>query len=964
MIQKNKGRGFSPSNFKVIKFNVVIKKLIFLVIATIWCSGIFGQGTIRGIVYDDVSGETVPFANILVNETQSGTTTDLDGAYTLSLAAGTYSIEYSFLGYSSTTVSEIQVVEGEVTLLDIRLKEESEVLAEVVVTAKQIKNTEAAILTIQRKSVNLLDGISSQTFRKIGDSDAGSAIKRVTGVSVQGGKYVFVRGLGDRYTKSILNGMDIPGLDPDRNTLQMDIFPTNLIDNILVVKSFTPDLPGDFTGGVVDIITKDFPDQKTTNISAGISFNPSMHLKSNALSYPGSSTDGLGFDNGDRDLPFYKGIIIPSPAERTSELTRITGLFSNNWAAQRQTNRPDVNFALSGGNQINKENATIGFNYALNYKNTNDYFDNVEYNIYLKPDESEAFELDANRVQRGELATNNVLLTALVGGALKFNNHKVSLSLLRINNGESKAGFFNQESFISAVNTIQRDNLEYAERSISNALLKGKHVFMGGDLEVDWKLSPTYSRIEDKDVRAAPFRTETNEGVTSFAIEPSEGAAPIRIYRDLEEVNYSGKLDVSKKITLGGRKGKIKIGASGVLKDRQYEILNYQFDIQRSDDITFTGDANEILAPQNIWTPETRTGVYAFGNPEPANSFEATQTVIGAYFMGELPVTEKLKIITGLRAENFIHQYSGQNNTGTILFNKEKLLDKWSILPALNVVYSADEMTNVRTSFSQTVARPSFKELSLAQIYDAITDRFFIGNSELVQTDIQNYDLRIERFMPGGQMVAISGFYKKFANPIELVAFSDAAPEDITPRNVGNADVLGVEIEIRKNLAFLNEKLAKYSIGTNVTLVQSTVEMDKSPGGEYESRLRSARVGEVVEDTRQMQGQSPFIINGFMNYSNADKGIEANLSYNVQGKRLSVVGIAGNPDVYEQPFHSLNLKLSKQLGTDNRTRISIAAQNLLGSERINEYEAFGAVNQVYSKFVPNRSFSFSVGYRL
>ena len=162
----------------------------------------------------------------------------------------------------------------------------------------------------------------------------------MTGVSVQGGKYVFVRGLGDRYTKSILNGMDIPGLDPDRNTLQMDIFPTTLIDNIIVVKSFTPDLPGDFTGGVVDIITKDFPEVKSGNVTAGIGYNPSMHFKSQALTYPGSSTDALGFDSGDRDLPFNKDLIIPAPAERSGELTRITGLFSNNWAAQRQSNRP------------------------------------------------------------------------------------------------------------------------------------------------------------------------------------------------------------------------------------------------------------------------------------------------------------------------------------------------------------------------------------------------------------------------------------------------------------------------------------------------------------------------------------------------------------------------------------------------------------------------------------------------
>ena len=273
-----------------------MNKLISLIFILLFSQGVFGQtGTVRGIVLDDGNGETVPFANVYVQETQSGTTTDLDGAFSLTLPVGIYTIEFSFIGYSNTTVNEIEIIEGQINTLDIRLKEETAILEEVVVSAKQIRNTEAAILTIQKKAPQLLDGISAQTFRKIGDNNAASAIKRVTGVSVEGGKYVFVRGLGDRYTKSILNGMDVPGLDPDRNTLQMDIFPTNLIDNIIVLKSFTPDLPGDFTGGIVNIITKDFPEEKTFALSGGLTYNPSMHFKSNYITAQGGATDWLGF---------------------------------------------------------------------------------------------------------------------------------------------------------------------------------------------------------------------------------------------------------------------------------------------------------------------------------------------------------------------------------------------------------------------------------------------------------------------------------------------------------------------------------------------------------------------------------------------------------------------------------------------------------------------------------------------
>ena len=271
--------------------------------------------------------------------------------YSVDLTPGVYTFEVSYIGYAALNISEITVTEGQVTILDLRLKEEGALLEEVVVSAKAIRNTETALMTIQKKSPNLLDGISSQQFKRVGDSNAAAAIQRVPGVSVQGGKYVFVRGLGDRYTKSILNGMDIPGLDPDRNTVQMDIFPTNIIDNIIVVKSFTPDLPADFTGGVVNIVTKDFPEEKQMNLSLGTSFNPSMHLNNNYLSYKGSKTDWLGFDNGLRDLPFDKSNKIPAPINQF-KLTYLTASFNNIMAAEKTKSPVDYNVSFSAGNQV------------------------------------------------------------------------------------------------------------------------------------------------------------------------------------------------------------------------------------------------------------------------------------------------------------------------------------------------------------------------------------------------------------------------------------------------------------------------------------------------------------------------------------------------------------------------------------------------------------------------------------
>ena len=260
-------------------------------------------GLLRGTVIDDDFGDPVMYAEVRVEGLDVSTLTDLDGQYSFELAPGTYTLSVEFLGYAKQVVSEVVVKEGSTELVDVRLTEESEVITEVVVTATQSRNNETALLTIQRKSAVVLDGVSAQSISRIGDSDAGQAIQRVPGVSVEGGKYIYVRGLGDRYTKTTLNGMDIPGLDPDRNTVQMDVFPTSLIDNIIVRKTFAPNMPGDFSGGVVDIATKAFPDKEQFNVKVGLGYNTNTSFNKNFLTYDGGKLDWLGMDDGSRALP-------------------------------------------------------------------------------------------------------------------------------------------------------------------------------------------------------------------------------------------------------------------------------------------------------------------------------------------------------------------------------------------------------------------------------------------------------------------------------------------------------------------------------------------------------------------------------------------------------------------------------------------------------------------------------------
>src|SRR5690554_6546526 len=339
------------------------------------------QGIIRGTVIDQDSGEPLLGVAALIEETNIGTVSDFDGNFEIKIPPGQYTLQLSYVGYGKVTVQDIQVNERQVTLLEnIRIKEELGELGEVTITAAMLNTTEEALLTVKKKAPNVLDGISSANFRKIGDSDAASAIKRVPGVSVEEGKYVYVRGLGDRYTKSTLNGMDIPGLDPDRNTVQMDMFPTSLLDNIIVVKSFTADLPADFTGGIVDIATKDFPDEKILNISLSTGYHPQMHFNKHYLSYPGGKFDFLGFDDGTRALPMgksavpqYPGVVGRPDTDAGQAFRKILNNFNPNLAAMRTGSAMDFGVGLNLGNQLSLGGNSLGYTFSLTYKNDTEY---------------------------------------------------------------------------------------------------------------------------------------------------------------------------------------------------------------------------------------------------------------------------------------------------------------------------------------------------------------------------------------------------------------------------------------------------------------------------------------------------------------------------------------------------------------------------------------------------------------
>lgn len=916
-------------------------------------------GKITGKVVDGEFNDVLAFANVLIKGIQKGTTSDFDGNYTLELDPGAYTIVFSFIGYDSKQLTEVLVKKGQVTDLNITLNPSSALLSEVVITTTARRNTEESVLNLQKNSATLMDGLSIESIKKTGASSIASAIKSVPGVSVQEGKFVFVRGLGDRYTKSILNGMDIPGLDPDKNTIQMDIFPTNILENIIIIKSASAELPADFTGGVVDIITKDFPTKKQMQFSMSGGFNPSMHFQDNYVNYKGSSTDFLGFDNGTRALPVNKLQRIPNPAaQNNGSLESITRALDPNLATETNTSSPDFSFGFSYGNQFKIGDNKLGFIASIDYKNTTSFYEGFENGIYQKPEERDSYNLRFDRRQRGDFGANNVLASLLTGLTYKTEKSKYSLNVLHIQNGESRAALFDQQTEISNSINVVKDNLEYTERSISNLLFSGKHTNQDASFTTDWKIAPTLTRVNDKDVRLTTFIEDQNG---NFTIS-SDAGFPTRIWRDLQEVNAVGKIDFNKKYNLFDKKASFKFGGLYSYKQREYSIYSYEVAFLNLSPTEFRGDPNAILASDNIWTRSSNSGSFIRGNFEPANSFDANQNTASAYISNEFNLLNNLRAIFGLRVEYFSSFFTGQNNSGSLVFNNEQLLDELDFFPSINLIYEFKDNTNFRGSYSKTTARPSFKEKTLVQISDLLTGTLFLGNIDLVPSYIDNFDFRFEVFGEESQMFAVSSFYKSFKNPIELVAYSVTAPNQFTPRNSESAQVYGLEFEVRKHFGFITAGLKDLSLNLNVSIIESQIKMNKGENQEFESRQTFARDGEVIDDTRELQGQSPFLVNAGLNYNNQSIGLETGVFYNVQGKTLEVVGFGKNPDVYVQPFNNINFNLSKTIGKEKKSHITLKVDNILDEKRQSLYESFGAEKVPFSLRQPGTAFS--LGYSM
>ena len=627
-------------------------------------------GSIAGVVVEAETGDPLPGANVAIAGTTTGTSTDLNGTYTLKgLDPGTYDIVFSFIGFQTKTVQGVEVQAGQTTPLDIDLAAETAELDEVIVTAEAARNSEAGLLKKRQKAAAMSDAISAEAMSQSGAGDAADAMEQVTGASVVDGKYVYVRGLGGRYASTQLNGIDLPSSDPSKKSVQFDLFPTDLLDNVVTLKTFTPDRPGNFSGGLVDIGTKSFPQNFSFSFSSSISVNLKTHFDEGFLTYAGGQFDWLGFDDGTRAVPSMLGALAPkdipdrpifvdagAEAEQYSEWSR-----SFNGVMTPTTRLAPINrsTSLSLGNQTDVGGRPLGYVLSLSYDQSSSFYDDGETGRFELGGSFD--DLDELIFLRDQKATEE----ATIGGIANFTykatpNHELGLNTLYTHTGQATTRLQQGRwTEASPDDVFTNRTLLFEERDVLSVQLRGKSLFRGlGNALVEWNGSYGRTSQEEPDRRffASIARIQAS-GDTLYSAFDQGLRPPARLFRDLKEDKYTGSLDVTVPVTFAGRQGEIKLGGAYDTAERDFSERSFSFnEPEFGSSVRFTGDADSFFdrANRGIVGGSPDDPVFGLTIDDQTNDFSSyvgERTIGAGYVMAEVPVGERLRIIGGARLE-------------------------------------------------------------------------------------------------------------------------------------------------------------------------------------------------------------------------------------------------------------------------------------------------------------------------
>ncbi|MFN8295719.1 MAG: TonB-dependent receptor [Chitinophagales bacterium] len=925
--------------------NTHFKHTLIAILALLPFTGFAQTGKISGIIIDKTTQETLIGVNVSVDGSTFGSTTDIEGKYEIAdLTPGIYKLIFTYIGYADKNVENVEVKVNETTTLNVSLDLATNELAEVQVVDFKKTNTETAVLLEMKNANQIVSGISSQQIQKTADKDAAQVVRRIPGVTIQG-NFINIRGLNQRYNNVLLHNAMAPSMETDVKSFAFDIIPSAQLDRIIVLKSPSADVCGEFAGGMVKIFTKSFPDNNFVDVSygttfrVGTTFKPFYNQKNGALFYLGNDPK----NNLATNFPTNVNNV------QLQYLKPVAESMNNDWTPAKQASIPDQKIGISFGRRISTDKLLIGMITSINYsisKQTNTIF-RADYNIYDFANDKQ----DAKYNFTDEQFNNNVRLGVLHNWAFKFKKNTIEFKNIFNSTALSQYTHRYGKDFANDL-TMDNHALYNSFRGIYASQVLGKHQIKTENNAVDWVVGYSRAYKKEPDFRryTSTLNTATNIyeiNVLPTSVNPNNLG---RFFSKMDENIITAGLNSTNKITKIASKGFIPLINGGIYfeyKNRDFNAKVLGF--KRADldlfDYNLTTQGIDYLL-QNI---NTTNGIKLGEQTRSYDSYKANNLIAATYINSEFAIKSKVRIIAGLR-----YEYSNQqltSGTETDLIQVKNI--KHAYLPSVNISYNITPKILVRAAYGMSVNRPEFREIAPFAFDDFYTRYTIEGNPNLKNATVHNADLKFEYYPSNGEVISISAFYKKFLNPIESKAVVGTSGSTFSFANAYQSDVAGVELEVKKS--FVNAKnyfFKHFGVLANASYIYSKVDLGKENVGQ--------------SDNRPLQGQSPYSINAGIFFEDKELGLQANLLYNVIGKRIAFVGTDDNPDIYEMPRHTLDFNI--QYRFKKNVELSLSANDLVNQSILfiqdgNRDKKWDRKNdQIFQQYKPGQTISLGIKY--
>jgi outer membrane receptor protein involved in Fe transport len=902
-------------------------------------------GKIGGKVIDQKTSETLIGATVSIQGTTKGVSTDVEGKYLLSgLQPGKYTLLIRYIGYQPKSISDVIVKGGDVASLDISLSAATSTeLKEVVVKATYRQVSTASLYAVQKNAVSISDGISSEVIRRSPDRNTADVLKRVSGATVQDNKFVVVRGLSDRYNSALLDGAALPSTENNRKAFSFDIVPSNLVENLTITKTATPDQPGDFAGGLIHIFTKDIPDQNfmTFGISEGI--NTASTFK-DFYSGPRNATDYFGFDNGKRQLP--NGFA--SPEQINNGLTAQDNInmlkaLPRDWNTYVNKALPTQNYQFTIGRvkDYEKSGNRFGAILALTYRNAQTIGNDISRDFYGYNYNDDIYKFSTN-------------LGALLNLGYTFGKNKITFKNIynRIYDDQylTRTG-----TNLNSGTDVKYYAFDLQQKSLLKSSLEGNHPIGDKGAKINWELSYGNVLNDQPDQRKALYTRNVGTTEPYLAVVSSLTKENATLFGKLKENSYSGVANFTLPFKMFVQ-STLKTGLGSLYRDRNYDV-RFLGALLRNNDPDY---ANPIKSrPLNTLYGTDLLNANAYQLTEitlnPSDSYTASSLTNFGYAMLDNKLADKLRLVWGLRVEQF-----NVKVTPDAYLDPSSIVDQnyTDLLPSANLTYNLTEKINLRASYSRTLARPEFRELATSAYYDYELLAFQQGTPTLKRTSINNFDIRFEMFPSAGQIFSVSGFYKKFDNAIEAYNNDATSTRTITYFNSDNAKVYGAELEVRKSLDFIKptDFMKATTAYANIAVIKSTAKNPINSG----LNLREAN--------RPLIGQAPYVINAGLQHNFFNNNLTFNALINRVGQRLSVAAGGQYANVFEVPRSvldaQLGLKVMKGKGEFKINAGDILNQRITFYYDINNNKKYDSGDNTQSSYKPGSNYALSFTYTL